>query len=117
MTKQLDLNKPIRTRDGREVVIYCTDAPGDYPIHGRVEGEDSPRGWTLTGAWNIFANISSDLINVPEPVEVWVNIYRGENGFTFGDFRPNREQADRFAGPSRCGCHRIVIDNPEGFDE
>lgn len=36
----VDLTKPLRTRDGREVRIYATDGTGCQPIHGAIKG-----GW------------------------------------------------------------------------
>lgn len=44
MTPEFDLDWPHgwQTRDGRDVVIYCTDAPGDWPIHGRINGDRMP---------------------------------------------------------------------------
>jgi len=35
-------------------VIYCTDAPGRFPIHGRfldIQGEH-PTSWTKAGRWS-----------------------------------------------------------------
>lgn len=32
----IDKNKKYRTRDGKEVRIYCTDGRGLYPIHGAI---------------------------------------------------------------------------------
>ena len=46
--------KTYRTRSGDEALIYCTDAPGDRPIHGRVgtticswraDGKNHPYGF------------------------------------------------------------------------
>ena len=42
-----------KTRDGREALIYCTDAPGDYPVHGRVG--KCMRWWTLAGRHRLAA--------------------------------------------------------------
>lgn len=33
-----EAGKTYPTRDGREAFIYCTDAPGCRPIHGRIGG-------------------------------------------------------------------------------
>lgn len=38
-----------RTRDGREALIYCTDAPGAHPIHGRIAGDPFAYSWTSAG--------------------------------------------------------------------
>jgi hypothetical protein len=43
----LDLTKPIRTTDGNRFVLYATDGPGDFPIHGSHAG--IPQAWALNG--------------------------------------------------------------------
>lgn len=46
----VNMEKKYRTRDGREVVIYCVDAPGGYPVHGRIEGVSLPQHWGIDGS-------------------------------------------------------------------
>lgn len=60
-----------QTRDGRDVVVYCTDAPGPYPIHGRVEGLIASVSWNETGI--SFYGVGGiegigNLINRPAPI-------------------------------------------------
>lgn len=60
----LDFTKPVQTRDGRKVVIYTTEAPGTWPVHGRIEGTMEPWCWGRTGTFGI-APSPCDLINTP----------------------------------------------------
>jgi hypothetical protein len=75
--KKFDPTKPCRTRDGRKVVIYCTDAPGDNPIHGRIEGCTMLVLWTLLGSYDYDDGEEHkyDLVNIPQKQELWLNIY------------------------------------------
>ena len=66
------------TRDGKEARIYATDGGGVYPIHGAVKktnGEWRVHQWNKNGFWHDENETDNDLINVPEAVERWVNVY------------------------------------------
>ena len=41
-------------RESGEAVIYCTDAPGLFPIHGRFidRQDDTLTAWTKDGRWS-----------------------------------------------------------------
>lgn len=71
-TEPLDLTKPMKCRDGSVPIIYCNDAPGDYPIHGRLVGVYEPLAWNLMGRIKHFKNSERqwDLVNVPEPLVI-----------------------------------------------
>jgi hypothetical protein len=47
----IDLTKEYKTRGGHDVVLYCDDAPGAYPVHGRVMRDSgyNVETWTATG--------------------------------------------------------------------
>lgn len=45
----LNGSRPVTTRDGRKVTLYCVDASGDWPVHGRIGEEPLPNAWRLTG--------------------------------------------------------------------
>lgn len=120
-TKPLDLTKPMRCRDGTEVVIYCTDAPGSRPVHGRLAASNIPTCWPLDGRLDQRTEKPYDLVNVPNPLEVWLNIYdAGGYRFavankTYGDALKDADMAR--SEYLRCiGRKRVVIENPEGFD-
>lgn len=80
----IDKDKTYRTRDGREVRIYTTDAGGIYPVHGAFkdpDGEWALEAWTLSGLFIRGEEDDLDLIEVkPKRIyERWVNVY--ENGY------------------------------------
>lgn len=83
-----------RTRDGRDAIVLCNDAPGDYPLVGYIIGEGA-RSWTPCGSGGSVAR-SGDLMP-PEPEQVvrWVNLYR--NGFSVHHetYRDALESCDR----------------------
>lgn len=120
-TKPLDLTKPIKCRDGVVPTIYCTDAPGQYPIHGRLPGYNQPVCWRSDGRYRADGEEGQyDLVNVPEPLVVWLNIF--EDGLT--TTYKTKESAKAWANTAcglhkkRCiGRHKIEIKNPEGFDD
>lgn len=104
-----DPTKPCTTRDGCAVVIYCTDAPGIFPIHGRIDGGACPSCWGSDGRRYPGEEREFDLINVPPPKRV---IYR--NFYGLGSAYTSRAEADAAAAPGRIACVRIE----EGqFDE
>ena len=45
------VGRTYKTRDGHEALIYRTDAPGPYPIHGTIS-EGLPTSWTRDGHFN-----------------------------------------------------------------
>lgn len=60
----------VQTDGGDEVLLYVTDAPGDFPIHGRivsrVYGSGAPLCWTEHGVWSgVFsANVKLHSLNL-----------------------------------------------------
>ena len=69
--------KTYRTSGGEEAFIYCVDAPGALPIHGRIGTELF--SWTESGLVVSAETHYLDLI-APEQErisqKVWVNIYK-----------------------------------------
>lgn len=121
MTKPLDLTKPLRTSDGEgRVTIYCVDAPGVKPVHGRVDyacGSSVLLSWHLDGSFSASGPMNNDLINEPESTVRWVNIHEDERGILSLDgLFKSKDQADALCyHDQRIG--RIRIDNYRRFDE
>ena len=69
MSSNLDLSKPVQTRDGHPVVILATTQTS----HGlEVWGRFKSGGYTRTRIWNEYGNCNKgkphlDLLNVPVP--------------------------------------------------
>lgn len=88
----IDFSKPVQTRDGRPVEIITTKGRGTYPVLGYAGDSAILFTWTTDGKL-LAANmeeVAVNLVNVPEPVVGWVNVYAGE-----GFFHASRDQADR----------------------
>jgi hypothetical protein len=107
-----------QTRKGDPVRIYATDAGGMYPVHGARQdgGLWTYETWTKDGK-HISSDEESfrDLVEIPQTVTFWVNVYHG----MFGSYNETRREADFHAAPERIGVLRIEItgDNYEVFKE
>lgn len=68
-TPQFTIDWPYgwHTRNERDVVIYCTDAPGAYPIHGRISDGFLARSWDIEGRSSAVGVDDDDLINRAAP--------------------------------------------------
>lgn len=65
----IDWNRPldIRTQRGEKVIIYCTDAEGPYPVHGRIvfaHDYSIHSAWTIDGKIPVSWPCGSDLIQL-----------------------------------------------------
>jgi hypothetical protein len=107
-------DKTYRTRDGREVRIYATDAGLDKNIiHGA--SNDGKYGW-VPHAWLPNGNHASytghDLIEVKPRIKrtVWINVYDNEVISLF----VVKEKADSMALGGRIACVKVEIDCEEG---
>lgn len=94
----LDWPYGYQTRDERYVVIYCTDAPGNSPIHGRINGVSAAITWNIHGRFRVDRLPELDLINRPAPV-VSVPVDKLMKGYALID---------------EVGLiHRIQLENPQ----
>jgi hypothetical protein len=60
MRIKIDGDYGTREFPDEKVVIYCVDAPGLYPVHGRVGGD--VESWYLSGTSVLFKLSKSDLV-------------------------------------------------------
>lgn len=75
-TKQFDPTKPCRTRSGDPVKILTTDALGDLTIFYQNERTKVVYA-TLANGLTWKGGVSHhDLVNIPEKLVGWVNLYR-----------------------------------------
>ena len=115
---KIEMGRVYRTRDGREVRIYAVDGGGEYPVHGARESDE---GW-IGSVWGRDGNFhmnkfscDHDLIEVKPRIqrEVWVNVYRYDNGQVHWSAFDRRDAADD-EPDDRIACVKLVIDCEEG---
>jgi len=76
---KFEAGKTYKTRGGDDAYIYAVDAPGPYPIHGRVLGHEE--GWARDGQYFAGSRLSDHLdLTLPAPPRisqtVWVNVHK-----------------------------------------
>lgn len=112
MTK-LDLHKPVQTRDGRPVRLICTNKKGDFPLVGLVlknNGDEEVITFSNNGLY--YENgpeCISDLVNVPERKERWLNVYPPDT--CVAPFEKSRYDADVRASSHRIGVLHLVYED------
>lgn len=92
-----DPTKPVRTRDGREARIICTNKEGEWPIMVLVKSNGSELPYEVYGDGMVSKGerpSNLDLINIPERVSRFVNVYRD---LGIGCDYASRKSADLYA--------------------
>src|SRR5690606_23192331 len=106
----IDWNKPVRTKDGREVRVLCTDlvSPSGYPVLALVKdscGYERVQSYTIEGKYRRSGSENrNDLENVPEITNLWVNVYPNDVGG-----HVSKKDADFWAEDDRVALLRMVI--------
>ena len=109
----IDFSKPVRTRNGHEVVIFGTDFDGTFPVRGYTVGESPKivRSWKLDGSYVWDGTSTHDLVQEKPRVKrkVFINVYK-DYTFVYGSFAEANHQATL----GRIACVEINIDVEEG---
>jgi len=96
----------------QEVVIYCTDAPGIQPVHGRVGNELVK--WDKYGYFFPSKRPHQfNLIPKPETVSGWVNVY---NDLLITGMYDTKERALEAAGRPGHYINTIFIEAAQEVD-
>ena len=111
MTKLLDFTKPITTRTGLKVRILCTNGNGANPVVFQLVDTNDIKMCNLSGLRYQTTVTEFDLINVPEKITRWVNIYSDRPGAVFF----LRKDADVCAASARIACIKIEFTEGEGL--
>jgi hypothetical protein len=72
----INFDKPVQTREGREVIIWTTTAQGNYCVRGEIRGmANRTFEWTLNG--EVYAGTwRYGLMNAPaKKRKIFVNVY------------------------------------------
>jgi len=119
----LDGTRPVTTRDGKKVTLYCVDAPGGWPVHGRVGDGGTPTAWRKNGFRETHRKGDFDLIQPPLPPkpfkrELWMNVYKETFPLEAPVGKPHLSKADAMEaamlGQTRIACVHVVVEGNEG---
>ena len=116
----IDWDKPVQTRDGREVRIYTRE--GQHPTHtlcGEYQhgGEWVQARWDVDGAVEPCQHTSRSLVNVPQQHTVTINVNR-RNGQhqMYLCVHGSREEADDQSSGHRIACFEHTFTEGEGLE-
>lgn len=106
----IDFTKPVQTKNGRKVRVFCTDRNDPYPVVVWFDDEKRTAFYTSEGRSFIGAESPFDLMNVPEEVTVdtWLNFYDTHPGYR------TKEEAVRASGRDRRATLHIKRTVPVG---
>jgi hypothetical protein len=116
------INKKYRTRDGKEVTIYRTDAKGVFPVHGSIIQNygETCSSWTSEGRY--YDDLSADdkdLVEVRPRIgfRIWLNIYENDVAMSFATLEAADQAASQVFG--RLACIPVTVDckKGEGIDD
>lgn len=112
-----DPTKPVQTRDGRKARIICTDAKKKQPIVALVLRSDGTEDVVYHNANGFYyprsgAESEHDLINIPEQMIRWSNVYEDT---AVGPFS-SRQRADNSAAEYRIGILKLIYEDGKLVD-
>ena len=116
----IDWDKPVQTRDGREVRIYTTEGQHKaQPVVGEIgDGINCPpilSRWYASGRDDLAGPTDSDLVNVPQQHTVWVHFYQGSDICCRVFGRP--EGANNWGREHKTlACIEVTFTEGEGLD-
>lgn len=120
---KIEMNKEYQTRDGREVRIYAVDVGDSNATHGAIKNNTEQDLWDLcTWTKNGFyyypeEESAVDLIEKPEVIEGWVNVYSSTESLSMGCIiHKTKEDAGQHTGRSKVACIPIKFLKGEGLD-
>ena len=110
--KPFDPTKPCQTRSGDPVKILTTDARGDLTIYYQNERTKAvvatcANGLTLKGGTG-----PSDLVNIPQKLVGWVNIYTyyDRPGFAIAAYESEAEARAHINEPDYIETRKIEVE-------
>jgi hypothetical protein len=113
-----DPNKPCQTRQGRSARVVATDLAGNKPlcvILRSDRGDEYPANYRADGTFAGYSAHPYDLVNIPEKIEGWVNVYRQNAS---ADFFPSKEDADAalpWRDRPRIACIKVSFSEGDGL--
>mgnify|MGYP003392857948 CR=1 FL=1 len=113
--KPIDWSRPVQTRAGNKARVICRDlmTKDKQPVIALITVADVEliHRFSLQGEYRID-NLQSaaDLINAPERVERWVNLYSPSSGM-IGGYAESRSDAEDGAAEDRLAVIRITYED------
>lgn len=118
----IDITKKYKTRIGQTVRLISADGCQPFPVVGYVGWNTLPSCWTADGQFcrDILKELpdSLDLVEVPEELSGWVNVY-GEGHYTGCryEMQETKQKADQAASDNRIACIEIKFRKGEGLND
>lgn len=107
-TNRIDWTKPLQTRDGQPFTLLFRNGRGLFPVGGYVGNDKHISPYTEEGRSYVDRSESPlDLINVPEAVVGWLNLYAHDQ-IAYGGITESRACADRASHPNRLALLKIT---------
>lgn len=93
-------SRKVVTRDGKPVIIHCTNHEPNWPVLAKIEGSDSSMSYKSDGRYCFNDDSTYDLFFATEKHEGWVNVYRDlESGELYcGYVNDSEEEAKKRGG-------------------
>ena len=87
-------SRKVVTRDGKLVIIHCTNHGPKWPVLAKIEGSDSSMSYQSDGRYCFNDDSTYDLFFATEKHEGWVNVYKGgdRDYFTLGAMIYDRKE-------------------------
>ena len=112
----IDLSKQYRTRGGQSVVLLGRTRDKFWPIVGAVNFDERwvPISWSEDGEEG--DDDCLDLVEAPRKHTAWQNVYVRNCTLSTGcALHSSKEDADKYAAPSRIACIKIEFEEGEGL--
>ena len=112
--KPFDITKPCQTRGGDPVKILTTDALGDLTIFYQNERTKMVFPTFANGLTWKGGTSHNDLINIPQKLVGWVNIYKGDAdaGFYITTYATEADARAHSNDPDYIETRKIEVEVP-----
>jgi hypothetical protein len=112
--KKFDPTKPCQTRGGDPVKILTTDAYGNLPIYFQNERTKVVSASFANGRAFEGMYCMEDIINIPQKLVGWVNIYKGDvdTGFYIKTYATEAKARSFSDDPDYIETRKIEVEVP-----
>ena len=87
------------TRDGKSVIIHCTNHGPFWPVLAKIEGSESSMSYQSDGRYCFNDDSTYDLFFATEKHEGWINLYKSGISWSLGaSIWQTKEEAKKWVG-------------------